>query len=138
MERVRALFRASGRVSRRLAEGIPSSFVALLAAAVLVAILYTVASRDPSEPRGYAELTMTRNGCAVDVKLTVNATVCTQEGPRTFRVTFTKSLTGSTVVASRGSCCAGGIGATIDTDRSVVVAVTRPVRRPIRASLFVP
>jgi|SRR5215213_8856507 len=138
MGRVRALFRAGGAVSRRLAEGIPTSFVALLAAAVLVAILYTVASREPKEPRGYAELTMTSRGCAIDARLTLNATICQQVGPKAFRVTFTKSLAGSTAVASRGSCCPGAIGATIETDRSVVVAVERRVRGPIRASVIVP
>lgn len=113
-------------------------FVAALAAAVLAAILVTVATREPKEPRGWAEFTITPLGCTVDARQQLHATLCLRIGDGVYRVLFTKSLTGGTVLASRGSCCPGRIAASIESDSSVLVVVERRVTRPIRASLLVP
>ena len=127
-----------GRGIRRLAEGIPASFVAALAALVLVAILYTVAAREPKEFRGYAEFTMSPRGCTVDARQQFNATICQRVARGVYRVTFRKSLKGSTVLASRGSCCPGPISASIESDRNVLIVIGRRARGPVRATVLVP
>ena len=130
--------RAARGLSRRLPGGLPAGIVAALAALVLVAILYTVATREPKEPRGYGELTLFPEGCAVDRARQSNVRGCESLGPRVYRVTFTKSLAGSTPLVSRGSCCPGAIGASIENERAVVVVVDRRITRPLRASVLVP
>jgi hypothetical protein len=131
---------AASRLSRRLADGIPRGFVAALAVLVLVAILFTVATRGDVKPRGFAELTLFPERCLVDTARQVNANGCQIIDPRAYRVSFTKSLEGSTPIASRGSCCAGSIGASADTDHSVILTIGRRVkeRKPIRVSVLVP
>jgi hypothetical protein len=127
-----------GRVSSRLATGIPVGFVAALASLVLIALLFTVAAREPSKPRAYAELTLVRNGCLIDKTRENNSIGCQPLGPRSFRVTFSRSLKGSTPIASRGSCCPGKIGATVVGEQSVTIAVDKRVKTPIRVSVLVP
>lgn len=131
---------ALGGISRRLAEGVPVGFVAALAALVLIAILFTVATREPEKLRGYTELTLFPGACVIDSSRELNAIACTSIGPRTYRVAFSKPVDGSTPIASRGSCCPGSIGATADTDRTVVIALDRRVKRskPVRVSLLIP
>jgi hypothetical protein len=138
-ERVGRVANALGRLARSLAEGIPGSFVAALAALVLVATLYTVATREPKEPRGYSEFTMFAQGCAIDRRRSFNVAFCRKAGNGVYAVTFTKSLSRSTAVASRATCCPGRIGASIVDDRTVLVSIVR-VRFPraVRASLVVP
>ena len=137
----RAGARASGgggAFLNALREGAPRTTVAALAALVLVAILFTVATREPEEPRGYAELTMYPQGCAVDPRTRLNAASCAVLGPGTYEVRFTKALSRAPAVATRGSCCPGPIAASVATDRTVLVVVGRRPRRPVRASVFVP
>lgn len=112
--------------------------VALLAAVVLVAILYVVASREPDEIRGWAELRLEANGCVVEQALSRNASGCERTGGGTYRVTFTEGLRGTTVVASRGTCCPGPISASVESDTSVLVVVEPGARETIRASILVP
>lgn len=125
-------------VRRHLSEGLPIVFVALLAALVLVAILYTIAHREPRELRGWAEFTMSAEGCSVDPRQRLNASVCQRVTNGVYRVLFTKSLTGSTVLASRGSCCPGRIAASIESDKSVLVVIERQPETRVRASVLIP
>lgn len=122
----------------RLVDRIPGSFVAALAAAVLVAILYTVATREPKETRAYAEVTLYRNACVVDMTRQMNAGNCLALSRGVYRLSFTRSLEGSTVIASRGSCCPGTIAASVDTDRAVLIVIAPRIKRPVRASVFLP
>ena len=135
---VRAVGRGIRRVSARLAEGLSIPLLVAVAVLALFGLLYTVASRDPHKPRGYAEFTMFRRGCLVDQARQQNAATCLFVAPGVYRVGFSADLEGSTVVASRGTCCPGRIAASIETDRTVLVLVQRRVRRPIRASLVIP
>jgi Flp pilus assembly protein TadG len=137
-QRVRQAAAGASRLARRTGEGVSGGFVAALAALVLVGILYTVATREPKEPRGYAEFTMSPGGCTVDPRQQLNVDVCVRVSNGVYRLTFTKSLTGSTVLASRGTCCPGRIGASFESERAVLVAIEPGVRGPIRASVFVP
>ena len=129
-----------GRVSQRLASGVPVGILAALAALVLIAILFSVATRGREEVRGYTELTLFQGSCLVDRSREMNAVGCSPIGPRTYRVAFSKPLDGSTPIASRGSCCPGAVGATAETDRTVTIALDRRVkrRRPVRVSLVIP
>jgi hypothetical protein len=122
----------------RLINRIPGSFIAALAAAVLVAILYTVATHEPKETRAYAEVTLYRNACTVDASRQLNASTCLVVSRGVYRLAFTTTLEGSTPVASRGSCCPGPIAASMDSDHTVLLVVPPRVRGPIRASVFVP
>ncbi len=115
-----------------------AALVAALAAVVLLAILYTVATREPKEPRGYAEFTMFPGGCAVAIGQRLNVSHCAKVADGVYAVAFTKSIAGSTPIATRGSCCPGPIGASVGRDQTVVVALARPIRRPVRASVLVP
>jgi hypothetical protein len=126
------------RLSRRLSEGLPVRLVAGLAFLVLIAILFTVATREPEKARGYAELTLFPGACIIDTAHESNTVGCAPLGPRAYRVAFARSIVGSTPIASRGSCCPGGIGATIEGDRTVVIAFARKVKKPIRASVLLP
>ena len=128
----------SRRVLRGLARGAPVPFVAGLAAVVLGGILYTVADRGAKEPRGYAEFTLFRNGCRLESERGLNAVACRRIGRGAYLVNFRRSLAGSTVIASRGSCCPGRIGASLANDTTVLVAVEPRVRTPIRGSVVVP
>jgi hypothetical protein len=130
--------RAAALRTRRLAGGIPTGFVAGLAVLVLVAILFTVATRDPKETRGYAEVTLFPDACAVDMTRQLNARDCLLVGPGTYRLSFTESLQNSTAVASRGSCCPGRIAVSVETDRSVLLVVPRRFKDPIRVSVVLP
>jgi hypothetical protein len=128
------------RAGRALSDGVPRGLVAVTAIVVLVLVLYTVATREPAAARGYAEFTMFRDGCLVAPNQRQNVLSCQQVDPLTYRLTFTKSLAGSTAVATRGTCCPGQVRASIETDRTVLVSVgRRPTRaHPVRASVFVP
>jgi hypothetical protein len=132
-----ALARVAG-LRGRLAEGLPVLAVAALAAVVLVGILYTVATAGEPGPRAYAEVTLSRFGCSLDTGHQAHATGCIRVSPGVYRVSFSTNIARSTVVASRGSCCTGAIGASIDSKSSVVVAVARRVASPIRASIVIP
>lgn len=136
--RFRRIARGVRGASGRFASGIPAGFVAALAALVLVAILFTVASDESGKPRGYVELTLFPDGCLIDQTKTVNAFRCQVIGPRTYRVLFTQSLKGSTPLASRGSCCPGSIGASVDTDRTVTIALLKKVKGATRVSVLLP
>src|SRR3954465_5257753 len=105
--RAAGVARETLRRCARLIDRIPGSFGAALAAAVLAAILYTVATREPKETRAYAEVTLYRNACVVDMTRQLNAHDCFLVSSGTYRVSFTTSLEGSTPIASRGSCCPG-------------------------------
>ncbi|HEX8645999.1 MAG TPA: hypothetical protein VF715_03800 [Thermoleophilaceae bacterium] len=137
-QRLRGLLSVVGGARRHLSEGLPIAFVAFLAALVLVAILYTVAEREPKELRGWAEFTMSPNGCTIDPLQRSNASFCHPLGAGIYRLVFTKPLAGRTVVASRGSCCPGRIAASIAADGSVIVVVERRLRGPVRASVLIP
>jgi hypothetical protein len=134
----RAIAGAAARASRRLADGIPTGFVAALAVLVLVGILYTVATREPKELRGYAEFTMFPEACTIDAGRQLNAQTCVRVARGVYRIAFTKPLDHSTPVASRGSCCPGRIAASVETDLAVLVVVPPRVRAPIRATVLVP
>jgi hypothetical protein len=136
--RVRNAGRGAGRLALRLADGLPRGLVAALAILVLAGMLYTVASRQPKESRGWAEFTMFRLGCAVDPKQRLNVAGCVRVGPRLYRISFTRSLTGSTVLAGRGTCCPGQVRASIIDDHTVAVAIPNAPKAPIRATVFVP
>jgi hypothetical protein len=126
------------RLTQRLAGGISTGFVAALAALVLIALLYTVSTREPKEPRGYAELTMSQDGCTVDSGAQLHARQCEVVSAGVYRVSFSKSLAGSTVLASRGSCCPGPIAASIEAPDAVLVVIPARVRGPVRGSILVP
>jgi hypothetical protein len=132
--RVQRAFSEAGRFSK----GAPTAFVAAVAAFVLIAILYTIAAREPSETRAFAEFTLSRQGCAIEARTERHASRCERVSRGVYRVTFTQSIAASTVLASRGSCCPGPIGASLDSPASVLVVVPGPLRAPIRASVFVP
>lgn len=140
--RARALARRGAGATRRLANVLPNGlsgpFLAAIAACVLIAILYTVASRDSNEPRGFAELTLSANACEVDPRQSSNAALCSFRSPGVYAVTFSKSLGGSAVLATRGSCCPGRISASIESDKVVVLAVEPRIPRVIRVAIFVP
>lgn len=123
-----------------MSSGFPRGLVALTAILVLVGLLYTVANREPKTTKGYAEFTMFRGGCIVDPHQRRNALGCDEVGPLTYRVRFANSLRGSTPLATRGTCCPGQIRASLDSDRAVLIAITkRPTTtQPVRANLFVP
>jgi hypothetical protein len=105
----------------------------------LVAILYTVATREPRETRAYAEVTLYRNACAVDPGRQKNAAACFVISPRrVYRLLFTTSLEGSTPVASRGSCCPGTVAASVEAYQTVLMVVRPTVRSPVRVSVLVP
>ena len=123
---------------RRLASGAPALIVAALAAAVVAAILYTVASRSESEPRGYGEVTLFRVSCAIESTRRRDVVACKRAGPGAYRVEFARTLDGSVAIATRGSCCPGRIAASIVGERTVLIAVERRVTTPIRASVLVP
>jgi hypothetical protein len=130
---------AVGRFSRRLADGIPTGFVAALAVLVLVAILFTAASGEDRQTRGYTELTLFPDGCLIDKGKQSNAVRCQVIGPGSYRVFFASSLAGSTPIASRGSCCPGAIGASVESDHSVTISVRRlKPKQAIRLSVLVP
>jgi hypothetical protein len=138
--RRRRMAGAFGRGSRRLADGIPTGFVAALAVLVLVAILFTVATRGEEGPRGYTELTLFPEVCQIDAARAISVEACQVVGPRAYRVSFTRSLRGSTPIVSRGSCCAGSVGASADSDRTVLIALGQRVKpkKPVRVSVLVP
>jgi hypothetical protein len=133
----RRLARA-GALSQRLAEGIPVPFLVALAALVLVAILFTVATRKADEPRGYAALILFPDSCLVDQTRQRGTVGCQVVGKKTYRIGFVRSLKGSTPIASRGSCCAGGAGASVVSDHAVELVISGRVRGPISASVTVP
>jgi hypothetical protein len=133
---VNPLRRASRRLAGGIPAGIPVGFLVALAALVLVAILFTVATRKGAEPRGYAEMTLFRNGCLIDSTRQTGAIGCEIVGPRTYRIAFARTLKGSTPIASRGSCCVGGIGASVATEHAVILVVASRVKRPTRASVL--
>ena len=112
--------------------------VAVLAALVLVGILYTVATSDRRGPRGWAEFTLSPEGCSIDPHQQLNGRACVRQGPGTYRLDFNAQLSGATVVASRGTCCPGSISASVADPDSVLVVVERRVRGPIRATVFIP
>jgi len=126
------------RVSRLLAVGLPVRFVAALAALVLIAILFTVATREPERLRGYTELTLLPNNCLIDPARGENVAGCQVLGPRAYRIRFTKSINGSTAIASLGSCCPGSVGVSPESEFTVVLSLPRPVKGPTRASVLVP
>ena len=127
-----------GRLSRLLLLGLPPRLVAGLAALVLIAILFTVANREPEKARGYAEITLFPGACELDRAHQSNSLGCVALSPRAYKIGFSASIAGSTPIASRGSCCPGSIGATIEGDHSVVIAVNKKVKKPIRVSVLLP
>jgi hypothetical protein len=131
--------RAIGALPKRLSDGLPVGFVAALAALAIVAILFAVARTDQEQPRGYSEFTMFAEGCAIEPSRRRNVVGCELIGRGLYRIYFTESLQGGTPVVSRGSCCPGRIGASPESDSTVIVSVP-PVRArtPIRASVVVP
>jgi hypothetical protein len=128
------------RESTWLSSGFPRGLVALTAILVLVGLLYTVAHREPAQVRGYAEFTMFRGACIVDPAQRRNVSACEALNPRLYRVRFTRSITGSTPLATRGTCCPGQIRASLQGDRAVLIAITKPptAKQPVRANVLVP
>jgi hypothetical protein len=128
---------ARARSASWLREGAAPKLVALLAAVVLVAILADISRTEREEPRGYAEFTMFREGCAVDATRRRNVLRCAFIRRGLYRVVFTRSLTDAAPVVSRGSCCPGTVGASTESDSSVIVSIPS-AREPVRATIFVP
>jgi hypothetical protein len=122
----------------RLSEGIPGVFVAALAALALAGILYTIASREPYRPTGYADFTMFREGCLLDPAKRLNVSTCESIGPGLYRLTFSRRIDRSVIVATRSTCCPGRISAGVQSHTTALVQVERRVRRPIRASVLAP
>ena len=127
-----------GRASRRLSDGIPVGFLVALAVLVLVAILFTVATRKADEPRGYAALILFPDSCLVDQTRQTGTVGCQIVGPKAYRIGFVRSLKGAAPVVSRGSCCPGGIGVSVVSDHAVVLVLARRIRGPVSASVLVP
>jgi hypothetical protein len=105
---------------------------------VLAAVLYTVSSHEATQSRGWAEFTMFPRSCAVDPKQRLNVTGCVIAGRRAYKITFTRSLSGATVLVSRGVCCPGEIRASVVDDRTVLIAIPKAPRPPVRGTVFVP
>ena len=120
-------------------QGFPLAAVALVAIAALAVILSQVKTNsDRGGVRAFAEFSATRFGCALEPTLGLNVTGCTVTGTKQVTVTFSKSLLGSTAFATRAACCPGGVAATINTPRSVVVVFPRLSRRQVRAKILIP
>ena len=123
-----------GRFARN---GLP--LVALAAVAVIAMLIVVVqADSRPASFTGYAELTVTSDGCVLDYTRSVNAERCFVVGKGTYQVTFLKGLRNTTPVVSRGSCCVGQAAASITGDRVVTVVVSRVRRNNVRVSIVVP
>jgi hypothetical protein len=127
-----------GALSRRLAEGISVPFLVALGALVLIAILFTVATRKAHEPRGYAALILFPDSCLIDQTRQTGTVGCEIVAPRTYRIGFVRSLKGTAPVVSRGSCCAGGAGVSVVSDHAIVLVISGRVRGPISASVLIP
>src|SRR5918912_1072171 len=63
------------------ATGVPRGLVAVAAIVVLFLTLYTVATRESQQAKGWAEFTMFRLGCAVDPDRRHNVLDCVRTGP---------------------------------------------------------
>jgi hypothetical protein len=122
----------------------PPAAVAVVAIVALATILTQVSGtkgstrEDVRRARGWAEITVTRYGCAVEPTSAVNVVGCVKSGPDQFIISFTKSLAGRTVVASRSAASPGTVGASITTDTTVLAVFPRLDSHRVRASVLVP
>lgn len=121
----------------------PPAAVAVVAIAALVAILTQVSGtkgspRNARPAQGWAEITVTRLGCAVEPANAVNVVGCVKTGPDKFVITFSRSLAGRTVIASRAAASPGTVGASITTDRTVLAVFPRLDSHRVRASILIP
>ena len=108
-------------MGRGLHTGAPYVTIVLVVIAGFASLLIVAAVRDT--PRRYAQIRATAAGCVLHADRSRDALSCRRVGPGVYEVTFSRSLEGSAVVATRETCCPGEISASVRSDRSVLVAL---------------
>jgi hypothetical protein len=123
-------------MKRWLRTGAPYSAIAAVAAIGLAGLILAAALRETDPPRSYAHIHATEGECRIEPDRSRDAIRCERVSPNTYRVTFSRSLEGRAPVATLETCCPGQILASVDSDRSVLVAL-RPERYPVLAFVVV-
>ena len=108
------------------------------AVAVLASLLVVAARQDDPEPKGYARVTLSKEGCVVDPEARLNAVACTRLGRRRYEVTFTPPLGDSVAVVTATRCCLTGIGQEVTSPRGIGLTLPRRAKLPLTVSIVVP
>jgi hypothetical protein len=101
-----------------------------------LALLATAALREAPTALGHAEFEANRNTCVIRSGL--NAVRCQIVARNVYEITFSRDLTGSIALATRGSCCPGEIAASRSGRRQVIVTLADQATYPVRAQVLVP
>jgi hypothetical protein len=120
-----------------LRNGIPLAVLGAVAIAAMVAMVVEANTRTQHGYTGFAEFSVTRQGCALERSRSFNAERCAVVEPGLFSITFLRPLRNTTPIVSRGSCCPGRVSASV-SGSTVLVAFPRPIKREIRASVLLP
>jgi hypothetical protein len=130
-------FRRIGGAIRR--EGAPLLVLAVVALLALAAVVLGVNTKKEREVTGFAEFSVTEDGCAIEQSRSLNVEDCTVLGGGNYSFSFTKSLQNTTPIVSRSVCCPGTATAAVRPgNREVVVYLGRLRRAEVRASLILP
>lgn len=127
---------ARSALRRAFTDGAPVWVIALVVLTGTVALLLTAASKEHPVVRGYAEFVADPPHC--DLRHTLNAIRCVSVGDDVYRITFTKDVSRSAPVATRGTCCPGVISVSVASRRAVVLRLWAPVSYPVAATVVVP
>jgi hypothetical protein len=118
--------------------GLPPLAVAGLVLVLLAAVAYIAASSPRSGAVGYTTVIAKETGCTVLTARSRNVISCQRLEPGVYDVRFSRSLSTKSVLAGRGSCCVGEVGASVVSDRTVRVALERFERYPVEVTVLIP
>ncbi|HEX2085213.1 MAG TPA: hypothetical protein VHF89_05985 [Solirubrobacteraceae bacterium] len=122
----------------RLRAGAPWIAVAAIALVAIVALLAIAALRTEDSPRGYAQVRASEGACRIEPARSRDVITCARIGPNIYRIVFTRSIGSRPVVATRETCCPGPILASIEADKSVLIALPRQRTYPVVFNVVVP
>ena len=125
-------------MSGRLRRGAPWLAVGAMAIVAVVAILAISTLQTDDSPRGFASARLAEGGCSVDVLRSKNAITCTRVTRGVYRIAFSHSIKGRPVIATRETCCPGVVGASVDSERTVLLALPNQRAYPVILTVVVP
>lgn len=124
-------------MKRLLRTGAPWGIVALGALAC-VAVLLTVVDRESqSTPRGFATIRAEKDACSVDHRQSRDVLACARVRPNVYSIQFSRRIGGRPVSATRATCCPGPIGASVESDTTVLVTLPRQRDYPVVLTVVV-
>ena len=106
-------------------------------AVAVVAILAIAALRADDSPIGFASMSLSEGSCQISPERSKDVVACARVRDDVYRVIFVRPIGDRAAVATRETCCPGQVTASVESDRSVLIALPEQRRYPVVVTVAV-